>query len=165
MKKVLFWGGLCLTLLFAACSKNNDNPPAFDHYAQFVIDSTKIEAYLKSNNITAIKDSTGVFYRILEPGTGTAELKPTAMPTVRYRGTLLNGTEFDKSDSTNFGFRYMLRDLIPAWQIALPKVKKGGKIQIFTPSYFAYRNIDQGKIPANSVLIFDITLLDFTDPK
>ncbi|WP_161596793.1 FKBP-type peptidyl-prolyl cis-trans isomerase [Chitinophaga vietnamensis] len=180
MKKLLFLGGLLMVLLVACSKNNNDAPvsrpfdtsrPAGSLYAQFKIDSLKIDAYLKEKNITAQQDPSGIFYRVINPGTGTDVIKVTSFPTVGYKGYLLNGTVFDASDSTNFGFQAQMRDLIPGWYLGLTKIHKGGQIQIFLPSKFAYGerafsftyNGVSDSIRSNSVLVFDVKLFDFKD--
>ncbi|MBV8252510.1 MAG: FKBP-type peptidyl-prolyl cis-trans isomerase [Chitinophaga sp.] len=165
MKKFLFLGIACLALL-AACKKN-DTPPPYDPYPQFVIDSTKIQAYLKANNITDAKmDASGVFYQISKQGTGTDSLKLTSYPTVGYAGYLMNGTtlgtKFDSSDSTNFSFQYQMRDLIPGWYAGMKYLRKGGQMRMYIPSVWGYGTRGMSTIPANSVLIFDVKLIDFT---
>ncbi len=165
MKKFLFLGIACLALL-AACKKN-DTPAPYDPYPQFVIDSTKIQAFLKANNITNAKmDASGVFYQISNPGTGTDSLKWTSYPTVGYAGYIMNGTtlgtKFDSNDSTNFGFKAQMRQLIPGWYYGMKYLRKGGQARLYIPSGWAYGPDGWNGIPGNAVLIFDVKLFDFT---
>ncbi|MBV7529334.1 FKBP-type peptidyl-prolyl cis-trans isomerase [Chitinophaga sp. sic0106] len=165
MKKLLIVG-LAIIGILTACKKDSqvDN---FDEQAQYVIDSTKIEAYLKANNITdVIKDTTGVVIEIKQQGTGNDTIRWTSYPTVGYAGYLMNGTQqgakFDGSDSTNFNLELQMKKLIPGWYIGLRYVRKGGIVRLYIPSYLAYGPKSSGIIPPNSVLIFDIRLIDFS---
>jgi FKBP-type peptidyl-prolyl cis-trans isomerase len=86
---------------------------------------------------------------------------PTATSTVevKYKGSLPNGYVFDQTpaDST---FTNELSGLILGWQIGLPLMKEGGKATLFIPSALGYGSMYAGPIPPNSVLIFDIELID-----
>jgi FKBP-type peptidyl-prolyl cis-trans isomerase FkpA len=157
MKRYLLFFFLTITALSACKKTDKDN---FDHEAQAKLDDAQIVAYLAKNNITAVKDASGLYYQIITPG--GAE-KPTLDkgPYVTYIGTLMsNGTVFDRVDSPPY-YQSNFYGYIQGWQIGLPKIGKGGRIMLFVPSGLAYKNQDQGTIPANSVLIFDITLVDF----
>lgn len=104
----------------------------------------------------------GLQYQILEPGTGPS---PRATDTVKvhYRGTLIDGTEFDSSYKRGEPIEFPLNRVIPGWTEGLQLMKAGGKGRLFIPSELAYRDRAQGdEIGPNSVLIFDIELLDVT---
>jgi len=164
MKKFLLLG-LAVIGILSACKK--DKADDFDARAQFVTDSTKIEAYLAANNITnVIKDSSGVVVEIKQQGTGNDTIRWTSYPTVAYAGYLMNGTtlgaKFDSSDSTNFGLQSQMKNLIPGWYIGLRYVRKGGIARLYIPSYWAYGKSGYGNVPGNAVLIFDIRLIDFS---
>lgn len=143
---------ICIVGCFAACKK----PAAYDPSAQFTIDTTAIRAFITANSIPAIKDSYGVFYQIIDPGTGSFSYSSTTQVTVDYQGRLLNGTIFDDSNGTPRTFT--LGSLIIGWQIGIPYIQKGGKIRLLIPSYYGYGNRAAGSIPANSILDFTITL-------
>lgn len=156
MKKVFLLGGLFL-LVLAACSKKDDTPP-YDAKAQYSIDSAKIVAYAAANNITNLKhDSLGIFYQIVKRGETTDSAKGAAYVNVAYIGTFLDKTVFDSSYNANFG----LNQVISGWQLGIPKIGKGGEINLLLPSYYAYGPQGQGKIPGNAVLIFNVKLKDF----
>ncbi len=147
---------VCIAGCFAACKKT-DVGEVYDPLPQFKADTTAIRAFTKTNNIVVQKDeSTGVFYQIIAAGTGTYVYTTSSIITVDYTGKLLNGTVFDNSNGTPREFT--LSRLIPGWQIAIPKIQKGGQIRFFVPSYFGYGNVAQGSIPANSILDFTVTL-------
>jgi FKBP-type peptidyl-prolyl cis-trans isomerase FkpA len=156
MKTYLLFFFLIITA-FSACKKSDkDN---FDHEAQAKLDDAQIVAYLASKSITAVKDPSGLYYQIITPG---GAVKPTLDngPYITYKGTLMStATVFDEKTSPYYFAN--INGLIEGWKIGLPKIGKGGRIMLFVPSGLGYKNQDQGSIPANSVLIFDITLVDF----
>ncbi len=100
----------------------------------------------------------GVFYQILKEGNG-AFVAVTDTVTVFYKGSLLDGTVFDQTKEKPATFP--LNRLIKGWQIGLPLCKVGGAIRLIIPSGLAYTIRSRSKkIPPNSVLIFDIEVLD-----
>ncbi len=101
----------------------------------------------------------GLQYRIITEGKGP---KPTAADTVtvHYRGTLIDGEEFDSSYKREQPATFPLNGVIKGWQEALPMMKEGGKWEIFVPSDLAYGPKSAGeKIGKNETLIFEIELL------
>lgn len=121
-------------------------------------DAPAIQAYASQNGIAATNHPSGLYYAVLDPGTGDA---PTANSNIfiRYTGRLLNGTIFDqKQDETQTG--WPLSGLIEGWKIGLPLIKEGGRIRLLIPSALAYGCMNYGAIPANSILDFDIELVD-----
>lgn len=127
---------------------------------QLDIDIDIIETYLSENGITAIKDPSGLYYKIDVEGTGTEHPTFSSIVSMAYTGKLLDGTIFDSANSTSPLMR-SLQELIQGWQIGVPKFKKGGKGTLYIPSGYAYGVNAVGSIPGNSVLIFDIELLNF----
>lgn len=118
---------------------------------------TQVEAYLTANNITnAVKHPTGLYYIIENEGTGS---RPTLCTNVAftYKGQLTNGTVFDQATTPVL---YPLSQLITGWQIGIPLVKTGGKIRLFIPPSLGYGSAAIPGIPANSVLIFDVTVIE-----
>jgi len=140
---------VAVMLLFTSCLKDNNQPE---------IDDKIITDYLVSKQLTAIKDPSGLYYMITLTGTGTA---PTTASTVevKYKGSLVNGTVFDQTDADET-FTYALSGLILGWQIGIPLMKEGGKATLFIPSRLGYGESNMGTIPPNSVLIFEIELID-----
>jgi FKBP-type peptidyl-prolyl cis-trans isomerase FkpA len=110
----------------------------------------------------AVKDDSGLIYRVLTPGTG-ASPKATDTVKVNYRGTLINGTEFDSSFKRNQPAQFPLNGVIRCWSEGLQKMKVGGKSQLVCPSDIAYG--DNGRppmIPGGATLIFEVELLEVT---
>jgi len=131
---------------------------------QLDIDKEIIETYLADNNITALEEQ-GLYYVIDEEGTGTNFPAANAMVSMAYSGKVMNGdgTIFDSRTPTN-PLKTQLSNLITGWKIGIPKYKKGGKGTLYIPSGYGYGIFGSGpNIPGNSVLIFDIELLDFTN--
>lgn len=141
---------LIAVLAIGACKK--DKP--FDQEAQFGRDTVIIKKFIADNNIPAVKDASGLYYQIIAPGTGDVKPNDNSLITIKYKGRLLNGEVFDQNESIEF----RLGGLIAGWRIGIPKIRAGGKIRLLIPSGYAYGNRPAGKIPANSVLDFDIEL-------
>jgi FKBP-type peptidyl-prolyl cis-trans isomerase FklB len=105
----------------------------------------------------------GLQYKILKAGTGK---KPAAEDTVvcHYRGTLIDGTEFDSSYKRNEPATFSLQGVIKGWTEALQLMPVGSKWQLFIPSDLAYGERGAGlSIPPNSKLIFEVELLSIQD--
>lgn len=107
----------------------------------------------------AVKTDSGLIFHETTPGTG-ASPKSTDTVKVHYRGTLLDGTEFDSSYSRNEPAQFPLNRVIACWTEGVQKMKVGGKATLVCPPEIAYGSRGQGPIPANSILVFDIELLD-----
>ncbi len=108
----------------------------------------------------ATKTGSGLVYKELKAGTGKS---PQATNTVRvhYKGTLIDGKEFDNSYKRNMPAEFPLNGVIPCWTEGVQKMKVGGKAQLVCPSDIAYG--DQGHppdIPGGSTLVFEVELLD-----
>ena len=86
---------------------------------------------------------------------------PTDNVTVHYRGTLIDGTEFDSSYIRNEPTTFQVGRVIPGWKEALPMMKEGAKWQLFVPSELGYgeRGAGSAGIPPNSVLLFEVELI------
>ncbi len=152
MKKIFLLLAL-FTLVFSACKKNDSTTTTVDPAVQAKIDDDKIVAYLAANKITAQKDASGLYYLIVNPGSGT---NPTVNSTVRvaYTGQYLDKTSFQTSPNISFP----LSGVIKGWQIGIPFIKQGGRIILYIPSALAYGPAGKDSIPPNTVLIFTIDL-------
>ncbi len=100
----------------------------------------------------------GLQYKILAEGSGKTP-KATDTVTVQYRGTLINGTEFDNSYKRGQPTTFPVSGVIRGWTEALQLMKEGAKWQIFIPPELGYGERGTGPIPSNSVLIFEIELI------
>jgi FKBP-type peptidyl-prolyl cis-trans isomerase FkpA len=146
----------------------NEWGPKFQAFEQAraarVADKQKVasSAYLAkaATEPGAIKTESGLIYKDLRPGTGAS---PNASDTVKvnYRGTLVDGTEFDSSYKRNQPAQFPLNGVIHCWTEGMQKMKVGGKAQLVCPSDIAYG--DKGHppvIPGGATLVFEIELLE-----
>lgn len=118
-----------------------------------------VESYLSSQGITnAVKDPRGFYYRISTPGTGTVTPTVCMQVRVNYVGRFTNGTIFDQTNGTPATF--YLGQVISGWIKGVPLIKSGGKITLYLPPSLGYGSATIGPIPGNSILIFDIELLN-----
>lgn len=101
----------------------------------------------------------GVLYKVIEQGSGTVSPKPDSVVTVHYRGTLINGREFDNSYKRAYPEAFRLNQVIDGWQLALLQMHVGDKWMIYIPSDLGYGNRPSGPIPAFSTLVFEVELL------
>ncbi len=106
----------------------------------------------------AVKTDSGMIYKEVVAGTGASPL-PTDTVKVQYRGTLINGTEFDSSYSRNEPAQFGLNQVIKCWTEGVGKMKVGGKATLICPSNLAYGDQGRPGIPGGATLIFDIELL------
>ncbi|WP_286240494.1 FKBP-type peptidyl-prolyl cis-trans isomerase [Neptuniibacter halophilus] len=121
----------------------------------------KGQAYLKENGEKKGVKTTesGLQYEQLVAGNGAS---PTAADTVKvhYRGTLIDGTEFDSSYSRGEPVSFPLNGVIPGWTEGLQLVKEGGKARLVIPSDLAYGPGGMGNaIGPNETLVFEVELL------
>jgi len=110
----------------------------------------------------AIKTASGLVYRVITAGSG-ASPKATDTVKVNYRGTLINGKEFDSSYARNEPAEFPLNMVIPCWTEGVQMMKAGGKSQLVCPASIAYG--DRGAppdIPGGATLVFEIELLGIT---
>jgi FKBP-type peptidyl-prolyl cis-trans isomerase len=109
--------------------------------------------------------TSGLQYKVITLGTGQ---KPTAddKVTTHYRGTLIDGTEFDSSYKREKPATFPVKGVIAGWTEALQLMKEGAKWQLFIPSNLAYgERGSRGKIGSNATLIFEIELISIVAPK
>jgi FKBP-type peptidyl-prolyl cis-trans isomerase len=120
------------------------------------------EDFLKENGAKeGIKTTaSGLQYMIIKPGDGKLP-KAEDVVKVHYKGTLMDGTEFDSSYTRNEPVEFPLNQVIPGWTEALQLMKIGSKYRVFLPPKLAYG--DRGAPPViepGSMLIFEVELLD-----
>ena len=147
-----------LVLFASSCLKDKgEDTCTFDECA-FVVPAAEVqevEEYLTANSITATKHCSGMYYTILDLGTGMSPEVCDGVG-VKYIGKLTDGQIFDET-ATPVSFN--LRSLIGGWQLGIPLIKTGGKIRLFIPPSLGYGSQATGSIPANSILVFDIDLV------
>lgn len=106
----------------------------------------------------AVRSASGLVYREITAGSG-ASPKATDKVKVHYRGTLLNGTEFDSSYKRNAPAEFPLNGVIPCWTEGVQKMKVGGKSALVCPADIAYGDGGRPGIPGGATLLFDVELL------
>ncbi|MFK7842603.1 MAG: FKBP-type peptidyl-prolyl cis-trans isomerase [Sphingorhabdus sp.] len=124
-----------------------------------VVNGASNEQFLAANagEDGVVTTESGLQYKVIKPGEGTSPtLTDTAL--VKYEGTLRDGTVFDANEQTPMP----VGGVVPGFSEALQLMQKGGEYRIWIPSDLAYGEASPGEqIPPNSLLMFDITLLDF----
>lgn len=142
------WVGIFgLLFMFASCSKNKE----LERDKQLIAD------YIAEKNIQGvITTNSGLSYKITKEGNGD---NPTANSnvSVNYKGYLLDGSVFDES-TTPISFN--LQQVIQGWREGIPKFREGGSGILFIPADYGYGSQSKPGIPANSILIFEIDLLE-----
>ena len=110
-----------------------------------------------------ITTKSGLQYKVLAPGSGDAP-KASDEVVVNYRGTLLDGSEFDSSYKRGQPASFNVGRVIPGWTEALQLMKPGAKYQLFIPPQLAYDLRGPPAIPPGSMLIFDVELVSIKPP-
>lgn len=161
MKKL----ALCLLSIWCfsvGCLKKEAGCPPPKEIVAPLSEQQVIEDYLAAHNINASQHSSGLYYEISTQGTGESPNNCSSI-VIHYTGQLANGTKFDQGNNVAF----TLGSLIEGWKKGLPLIQRGGKIRLYIPPTLGYgaSDIKDGNgvvvIPANSMLIFDISLIDF----
>jgi FKBP-type peptidyl-prolyl cis-trans isomerase len=111
-----------------------------------------------------VTTASGLQYKVLAPGSGDPP-KPTDTVVVNYRGTFLNGTEFDSSYQGGEPATFTVNRVIPGWTEALQLMKPGAKYQLFIPPQLAYDLRSPPQIPPGSLLVFEVELLSIKAPQ
>lgn len=107
-----------------------------------------------------IKTGSGLQYKVLAEGSGESP-KSTDEVSVKYTGKLIDGTVFDSTDKQGGQpSKFRVNGVIKGWTEALEKMKKGARWELYIPSELAYGERGRPSIPPNSVLIFDVELVD-----
>jgi len=153
---------LSIALISAGCLKKD---AGCSYKASNAVASTSeqqdIATYLSNNGITtAVKYNNGMYYEIISAGNSVTP-NLCSQVTVNYTGKLTNGSTFDAQS----GIVLTLGALIEGWKTGLPLIQKGGHIKLYIPPTLGYGNVDvkDGStiiIPANSIIIFDISLTE-----
>jgi FKBP-type peptidyl-prolyl cis-trans isomerase len=105
----------------------------------------------------------GLQYKVITNGAGATPV-PNDLVTVNYRGTFIDGKEFDSSAKSGHPAQFAIGSVIHGWTEALLQMKAGSKWQLFVPSELAYGERGRPNIPPNSVLIFEIELISSETP-
>ena len=124
---------------------------------------TENNLFLESNkkNKNVITTASGLQYEVLRQGEG-AKPKATDKVKVHYHGTLVDGTVFDSSVERDAPIEFDLDKVIPGWTEGVQLMPVGSKFRFFIPPALGYGPRSTGKIKPNSILIFEVELLDIT---
>jgi FKBP-type peptidyl-prolyl cis-trans isomerase FklB len=139
---------------------NNYMTKVMEAKAKPQIDSGKVFLANNKQRKEVKVTNSGLQYEVIKEGTG---IKPTALDTfvVNYRGTLLDGTEFDASANRGTPLVMALKDVIPGWTEGLQLMAIGSKYKFWVPYNIGYGVMGNGpKIPGGATLVFDLELLD-----
>lgn len=151
MKKIILFATLGLLLFGTSCEKN------LSPEEQYEKDINEIEAYISENNLDAMTTSSGLHYVITDIGTGNNPVSNDNV-VVRYKGYTTDGSVFDQSDEE--GIQFNLQQVISGWTEGIQLLKEGGKGVLLIPSRLGYGESGSGPIDGNTVLVFDVDLLD-----
>ncbi|MBS1916991.1 MAG: DUF3472 domain-containing protein [Bacteroidetes bacterium] len=136
--------------------KNADSASQTESDKKLIFDS------IAAGKLDTTGSINGVFYKLLKEGDG-GFVNVNDTLTVNYKGWILNGETFDATKDKPATFP--LNKLIKGWQYGLVKCKKGGKIRLIIPSALGYSiRARAEKIPPNSILLFDVEVLDIKKP-
>ena len=107
----------------------------------------------------SVKLPGGIIYKVLQAGNGATSPNTNSVVSVHYRGTLINGREFDNSWKRGCPEAFRLNQVIDGWQQGLQQMKVGDRWMIYIPYQLGYGARSSGPIPAFSTLIFEVELL------
>lgn len=161
-----------ITVLFTVialgigCNKK-DGTSKICPYTQYDIDNiyapasevNALSEFIDRDSIEATLDPRGFYYKIDTMGT-YSKPQPCANININYIGKLTNGKIFDQAKNVEFN----LNNLITGWKIGVPLVGKSGRIILYLPPSFAYGGSEINGIPPNSILIFSIDVINFSNP-
>jgi FKBP-type peptidyl-prolyl cis-trans isomerase len=109
-----------------------------------------------------VTTASGLQYQVIRGGDGAKPILQDKVK-VHYHGTLINGTVFDSSVDRSETISFPLNGVIQGWQEGLQLMPKGSKYRFFIPASLGYGDSPAGKIPANSVLIFEVELFGINE--
>ncbi|MCR9173101.1 MAG: FKBP-type peptidyl-prolyl cis-trans isomerase [bacterium] len=112
----------------------------------------RIERYLKKKKIKCTRSSSGLYYKILNPGEGDL-IKLKDRVSFTYKGTFLSGKVFDEQIEP---VEFDVQTLIGAWKEVMLHLRPGGKAFLVTPPQLGYGEHDLDDIPPNSILVFEL---------
>ncbi|HEX4389180.1 MAG TPA: FKBP-type peptidyl-prolyl cis-trans isomerase [Steroidobacteraceae bacterium] len=148
--------------LAGKAESNDADHQALDKLVRDYSEENKAAAtqYLAANGKKpgVVTTASGLQYKVLRAGSGESP-KPSDEVTVNYRGTFMNGREFDSSYKRGEPTTFPLNRVIPAWTEGVGLMKPGGKYMLYVPPDLGYGFRPHAKIPPGSLLIFEVELL------
>lgn len=145
---------LLLLVTFVSCSEDSD-PPVYETEDDII-------QYLDENNITATRTDNGVYYAIDIDGNGQFPNESSKI-TFSYKLMLLDGSVIEESEEE--GIQLILSNLLSGLSEGLVYFDEGSEGTIFIPPALGFGYVDRNDIPAGSVLIFEVKILDVLDPE
>jgi FKBP-type peptidyl-prolyl cis-trans isomerase FkpA len=141
---------IVMFLLFAAVlvgckTYNEEEKKSFDG---------EIKTYLEKKGITCKRSDSGLYYTIIEPGEGR-NIHFEDIVSFSYTGSFINGQKFDQQKKP---VEFAVKDLIGAWKEIMLELKAGAKVFLVTPPQLGYGERELDDIPANSILVYEITV-------
>ena len=141
---------LLITFALSSCAKKKAEEQATQ-------DEEIIQQYIADNNLNAVATGSGLYYTIDSQGTG-ATCNSNSTVKVAYTGYFTDGDIFDQSSTQ--GVVFPLQGVIQGWTEGIPYFTEGGSGKLLIPSALGYGPNGSGSIPPNTVLIFDIELIE-----
>ena len=141
---------LLIAFALSSCAKKKAEEQA-------ALDESIIQQYISDNNLSATATGSGLYYVIDTQGNGAGCTSNSSVK-VAYSGYFTDGDVFDESAPE--GIVFSLQGVIQGWTEGIPYFKEGGTGKLLLPSALAYGKNGSGSIPPNSVLIFDIELIE-----
>jgi FKBP-type peptidyl-prolyl cis-trans isomerase len=153
MKKFVYIGGfLLLVLSSVSCLKDAE----LCTNRSIAEEEPDIINYNTSQGINAIRDGSGLYYQVVNYGSGPTPTG-TSIVSVKYTGKLLDGTVFTQE---NIPTDVDMKMVMQGWRIGLQLIQKGGIIKLIIPSSLAYGCNGFATVPGNSILFFQIEVVD-----
>lgn len=118
----------------------------------------EIKSFIQKRGMIFKKSESGLYYRILNEGEGDF-VKFTDEVSFTYKGTFLNGKVFDQQFERK-PVTFEVKDLIEGWKEGIMYLKKGGKAVLIVPPHLGYGDYELNAIPPNSILYFEIEVVD-----
>lgn len=144
-----FFTFLIATFMLSACKTySEEDKVGFDN---------TIKKYIKKNNLSLQKTSSGLYKKLILKGNGQL-IRYTDSVSITYQGKLLNGQLFDNQTSPQ---TFAIRDLIAGWKELLIGARKGDKWIMIIPPQLGYGNNKLDDIPENSILVFKMKIEDY----
>jgi FKBP-type peptidyl-prolyl cis-trans isomerase FkpA len=144
-------------VIFFGCGKNLPDTSPCNNLSPDA-DSAQLLTFAHDSSFQVIRDSSGLYYQILDPGNNTKPVS-TSNVSVTYVARLMTGAIFDSATNSNLN-GYTIGKLIPGWQYGIPKIGVGGHIRLLVPSDYGYGCAGYPPyVPSNAPLYFDVKLL------
>ncbi len=144
-----------LFFIFQRFSSSKNAPQNIEIGVEFLEQNAQKEAVKTTES--------GLQYEILTKGEGTQNPTAKSNVEVHYHGMLIDGTVFDSSVERGKSISFGLNQVIAGWTEGVQLMNTGDKFRFYIPSNLAYGNRGVGKIPAGSLLIFDVELIAIND--